>query len=502
MRVPRLALEYLSMALLGAAAIAGAIASVLPADAGAAPGDVDCSGGVTSIDAALILQLSAGRISTLPCPDAADVNNDGRTNAIDAQLVLQLGAGLIGAFPSCDITAPPAWAQDEIDAAGPGDTVCLTNGTYDRLFVYQKTGLTIVGVGAPTTTVIDDPDNHTCLLVIESHDITIENLRASNCDVQAGFAGDSTNVTFRRIETAGGPIGVQFQRSTGSIVDSNLHDHDDIGAIVQLDSSVTIQRTDVSHNTFGIIAQENATLRLLDSDVSDNSQGGVFTLHETGSTTIDGTRIVNNGLNVFAGVPGCADLPAGSSDPPQCFLDNPGAYVSDIDITVRDSSVRDSHGTGVVLFPGVNATLRNSSISGSGLTGLFAWGAHLTASGNDYANNVENAIECRAYPGPSAGDRGLCRLSFEHIHNSLPLGANSLGGGFVSEGGQFDLTDSTIENNWGIGVQVLHGGLGSVLRNVIRNNGGSAFCISGAGPVTLSGNQESGNRPGACLGHP
>ena len=136
------------------------------------------------------------------------------------------------------------------------------------------------------------------------------------------------------------------------------------------------------------------------------------------------------------------------------------------------------------------------------MTGLFAWGARLTAAGNEYDNNVENAIECRAYPGPSTGDRGMCELTFEHIHDSQPLPGNRLGGGFVSEGGEFRLAQSLIEDNWGIGVQVLHGGKGIVSGNTIRNNGGTALCVSSETWLTVENNAESGNRAGSCLGHP
>ncbi len=62
--------------------------------AGGARGDVNCDGLINSIDAALVLQLSAGLVVSLPCHNAGDVNQDGRINAIDAALILQIEAGL------------------------------------------------------------------------------------------------------------------------------------------------------------------------------------------------------------------------------------------------------------------------------------------------------------------------------------------------------------------------------------------------------------------------
>jgi len=60
-----------------------------------APGDVNCDGAVSSIDAALILQLEAALISALACPQNGDVTGDGVTNSIDAAVVLQAVAGLV-----------------------------------------------------------------------------------------------------------------------------------------------------------------------------------------------------------------------------------------------------------------------------------------------------------------------------------------------------------------------------------------------------------------------
>ncbi|MCI0777815.1 MAG: hypothetical protein J4N95_06520 [Chloroflexi bacterium] len=61
-------------------------------------GDVNCSGAVTSIDAALILQFTAALTDSLPCEHLADVNSNGSVDAIDATLVLQFVAGLIGSL--------------------------------------------------------------------------------------------------------------------------------------------------------------------------------------------------------------------------------------------------------------------------------------------------------------------------------------------------------------------------------------------------------------------
>ena len=62
-------------------------------------GDANCSGGIDSIDAALVLQLVAGLVGSLSCEENADANEDGTVNAIDATLILQHIAGLLPTLP-------------------------------------------------------------------------------------------------------------------------------------------------------------------------------------------------------------------------------------------------------------------------------------------------------------------------------------------------------------------------------------------------------------------
>ena len=58
-------------------------------------GAADCSSPVDPIDAAFVLQATAGLIPGVPCPISADVNQDGAVTAVDAALILQFAAGLI-----------------------------------------------------------------------------------------------------------------------------------------------------------------------------------------------------------------------------------------------------------------------------------------------------------------------------------------------------------------------------------------------------------------------
>ncbi|MDP3768167.1 MAG: dockerin type I repeat-containing protein [Dehalococcoidia bacterium] len=56
-------------------------------------GDVNDDGSVTSVDAALILQLNAGLVDSLVNEPSGDVNDDGDVTSVDSALILQCNAG-------------------------------------------------------------------------------------------------------------------------------------------------------------------------------------------------------------------------------------------------------------------------------------------------------------------------------------------------------------------------------------------------------------------------
>ncbi len=63
-------------------------------------GDVNCDGDVSSIDAALILQLTAGVVAFLFCGEFGDVDGDGNVTSVDAAIILQFTAGLLSTLPA------------------------------------------------------------------------------------------------------------------------------------------------------------------------------------------------------------------------------------------------------------------------------------------------------------------------------------------------------------------------------------------------------------------
>ena len=63
-------------------------------------GDASCDGSVDAVDAALVLQFTAGLLGSILCAAPADVDGDGEITSVDAALILQFTAGLLGSLSS------------------------------------------------------------------------------------------------------------------------------------------------------------------------------------------------------------------------------------------------------------------------------------------------------------------------------------------------------------------------------------------------------------------
>jgi hypothetical protein len=71
------------------------------------PGDANCDGLVSAVDATGILQYNVRVVDSLPCLKNADVNARGGIDGVDALLILQFSAGLIPSLSPPQPTAVP-----------------------------------------------------------------------------------------------------------------------------------------------------------------------------------------------------------------------------------------------------------------------------------------------------------------------------------------------------------------------------------------------------------
>jgi hypothetical protein len=383
----------------------------------------------------------------------------------------------------CTETATPGDLQAKINAAGSGAVICMDAGVFRGSVLFQgKSGVTLRGQGQKATVITGGAVDG--LLAFHSQNLTFQDFTLSGGHPTDAYISNSQNVAFQGVAAEGGGIGVHFDAaSTGTITSSLIHNVDADGLLVRNGSAVRVDH----------------------SLIFDNGGAGVSAVGAAATMALDTSVISHNaGPGVFAGQVPCAPLPGGRLDVPPCYLGNPQAFVSGIHVTLSATVVQESGSTGVVLFPGTNATFSGNHIVNNRLTGVFVWGATLSSQGDEFSGNEEHAVELRAYPSPLQPVllSAVGTLTGDDVHDSVVLAATrTLGGGVLAQGARVDVINSRVHNNRGIGISFVNGSTGSAVNDQIYDNRGSALCLSNAGAVSVTGSSIAGNAsdaPGVC----
>jgi len=385
------------------------------------------------------------------------------------------------AAADCNKIAFPYNLQPMIDAANPGDIICLTPDVFaGPVRIAGKRGLTLRGQGQQQTIIAGGAKD--AMLIDNSSDITVEHLKLFFGHPSDAYVNNSANIIFQHVDAGGGAIGIHFDvNSTGRIADSFVYAIEGDAVLVRHGSNTTVERNWIFLNG-GV---------------------GVSTVGKTATTTITQNIISDSkGPGVFAGQTPCSLLPPGFVEVPDCYLTNLQSFVGDANIILNANVIQSSGSTGIVMFPGTRATMNNNHIWRNHLSGLFAWGAHISSQGDEYAGNDEHAIEFRAYPDPlkygqvgnSFPVRAVGSLNSNTIHDTVVLPqTRTLGGGVLAQGANLDVSNSRIYNNRGIGVSFVNTSLGAITGNMIYDNRGSAICEFHAGDITTARNTIFGN---------
>jgi len=401
------------------------------------------------------------------------------------------GRLLAQAAAPCSVNVSPGQSLRAAIASAPaGGVICLAAGLYLETPVFDPTtppSLTLRGAG-PEATVLDGLGGHDGVLILNSGGITLENLGLRGGVPANAYVFNSKDIRFRNVAVSGGHIGI----------------HIDAGSSAEVRDLLV---TGVSAD--GVLIRNGSSAAVLGSEIRGNGGVGVSAVGNVGRIQLTGNEVASNrGPGFFAGQPPCQLLPPATVEPPGCFLANPSAFVASGEYYLNSNTFEDNGSTGLVFFPGTKATLTSNRINDNRLTGLFVWGADVSALLNRFMHNQEHAAEYRAYPAPRlpgqpAGTivlRATGSFVGNVVQGTAPLGT-ILGGGLLSQGGRLVVRDNSLLDNAGIGVSFVNGAEGEITSNYIMWNEGSAICLFHAGSVDVSKNTTEGNlvdKVGAC----
>jgi hypothetical protein len=319
------------------------------------------------------------------------------------------------------------------------------------------------------------------LVAIGVEHLVLEDVAVRGGNPAAIYAARVPRVELRRVQVESAVFGLHADdAAVATLEDLTLTGGTGVGLLLQRGASVIGDRVRVLETSgTGISAINNATaLVLRDSEIGGTQAAGLF-----------------------AGIAGCAGLPPASLFVPECFYADLPAYVSSTRVELERVSVHDTQGPGVVLFPGVQASVREAEIVRCEFTGLFAWGATVEIAGSTFDDNAEHAVEYRAYPDPR--DRtgivlpGGGSISGSTVQNTRPLRPGGLGGGVLAQGAALAVVESAVLGNAAIGVSFQNGATGEVTGSRILNNRGIGLCLAPGTSVavrdtTLAGNAANG----------
>lgn len=385
----------------------------------------------------------------------------------------------------CDTTVPTDFStiQEAIDAAGPGETICVEPGTYDEALD--------IGIGKDGLTLVGDPD-----------DISTVVLDGTGLGTVNGITVNADNITIRGFDIRNyGNQGIRAENVSGLTVgDNHLEGIDNSHTVDIVDSAdVTIENVSIVINpdeaewwaeAIRLESVDNVTV--LNADIDGGFVGVNFACSPCTDTSevptngiVQNSFIRNNVVDSPSGPLGIAILIANSTD-----AEIRGNLIED---SIRGVRVSFLGGTGINI---VKNEIRNNSTFGISVA----------------ADDSEVLIDDNNIVGNSVGIWNDSNSSLEIVNSNISENSNvgEGGGGIFNIGGELVVDNTTIENNEsaiGGGIYSSSGSI-TITRSLINGNkasefGGGIFVGGGTlnilNPSTISNNEAlvpSGNGGG------
>lgn len=194
--------------------------------------------------------------------------------------------------------------QAAINAANPGDTIAVRNGTYAEGIVVNKT-VSLLGESKETTIILGaglDPYWQSVISVEASY-VTVSGFKILDSTYQSIWVKTSDNTIKDNIIEGGEWEGILLDGRTGqvnrnTIVDNYITGKDDCGIVLLGGSSFNLIKSNViTRNFFGIyLFGPSDTYNIIaENQVTNNSDLGIGLEWDSSNNTIVGNNITDNG---------------------------------------------------------------------------------------------------------------------------------------------------------------------------------------------------------------
>ena len=222
----------------------------------------------------------------------------------------------------CDYTT----IQGAIDAANPGDTILVGDGTYtENVYVYKE--LTIRSENGPTSTIVQaaNPNSHIFEINVSSVDITgftitgvtgdsnagiylknADYCTISNNDVSNNYDGillenSFSNTLINNNANSNSLIGIYLNSSfNNNIINNNASSNGEGGVALLSSSNNTVTDNNIkSNNWAGIELYYSSNNTITNNNVNSNNRYGIYSLWDPSGNTITNNNINNNLVGIY-----------------------------------------------------------------------------------------------------------------------------------------------------------------------------------------------------------
>jgi len=265
--------------------------------------------------------------------------------------------------------------QEAINAASPGDTIIVGEGTYYENLVVNVSGIVLRSEMGAEKTIIDGNSTGT-VVEISADNVTIE-----------GF-------TIR-----GGNTGLYIHSSNNTLHENNIVNNNYDGIYLYYSSNNTIYGNNITNNGDDGIFLRGSSSNVISGNNITNNYAGIH-LYSSSNNTISGSKIANNKRGIYL-------------------------YYSSSNV-ISGNNITNNVDAGIDFSDSSNNTIVGNNITNNDGNGIYLYySSNNTIYGNNIANNYGHGV----YLGGSGG----CNVSFNIFVND-GLSVDDSFDNFVVEG--------------------------------------------------------------------